>query len=88
MLTSFILSSTLCCGGDGSDGVAIGPVHRSRGGHNPFWYAFAPDGTTILIAMNEVAETWLADPAGTRLDRVQFGVGPASDPPDWQRTVK
>jgi hypothetical protein len=79
---------TATVGGDGSDGVAIGPVHRSRGGHNPFWYAFAPDGTTILIAMNEVAETWLADPAGTRLDRVQFGVGPASDPPDWQRTVK
>jgi hypothetical protein len=74
--------------GDGSDGVAIGPVHRSRGGHNPFWYAYAPDGTTILIAMNEVEETWLADPAGTRLDPVDFGVGPANDPPDWQRTLK
>ncbi len=75
-------------GGDGSDGHAIGPVHRSRSGHNPFWYTFAPDGTSILIAMNEVAEAWLADPAGTRLDPVDFGVGPVNDPPDWQRTVK
>lgn len=75
-------------GGDGSDGVPISPVHRSRSGHNPFWYAFAPDGSTILIAMNEVAETWLANPSGTRLDPVDFGLGPVSDPPDWQRTAK
>ena len=75
-------------GGDGSDAVPVGPLHRSRGGHAPFWYTFSPDGTTLLIQMNEVAETWLADPAGTNLEQVDFGLDLVSDPPDWQRTLK
>ena len=29
---------------DGATAVPIGPVHRSRGGTNPFWQAVAPDG--------------------------------------------
>jgi hypothetical protein len=35
--------------GDGAGAVPVGPVHRNRSLINPFYRAFAPDGTAILI---------------------------------------
>jgi hypothetical protein len=70
--------------GDGSDAVAVGPLHRSRGGHNPFSYAFAPDGTSVIIQMNEVPETWQANPAGGQPLKLQWG-RTVGDWIDWQR---
>ena len=46
--------------GDGADAYPVGPLHRSRGGHDPFWYTFAPDGKNALILGNESEEAWLA----------------------------
>jgi hypothetical protein len=34
---------------DGADVVAVGPLHRSESGNNPYIASFSPDGTTILI---------------------------------------
>ena len=71
--------------GDGSDGVPLGPVHRSQGAHNPFWQAVAPDGESILIVENDTHDAWLVDPAGVR--REPIDLGELHDPPTWQRRV-
>jgi hypothetical protein len=75
------IASTL---GDGADAIPVGPVHRSRSGHNPFGYTFSPDGKQLIIQMNEVAETWIADPADGTSEQLPWGRMMA-DPPDWQR---
>jgi hypothetical protein len=71
--------------GDGADAFAIGRLHRSRSGHDPFWYTFAPDGKSVLILGNESKEAWLApvdrfDPRPLEADWGLLG-----DPPEWQR---
>lgn len=71
--------------GDGGDAVPISELHRSRGGHNPFGYSFAPDGTRVIIQLNDVEETWLADPAGGMPERLEWGA--VIDPPNWQRVA-
>jgi Tol biopolymer transport system component len=70
--------------GDGSDAVAIGPLHRSQSGHDPFGVAVAPDGTRVLIQMNDAPETWLADPRGGAPEELPWGLR-VEDRPDWQR---
>ena len=69
--------------GDGSDAVPLGPVHRSRGGHNPFWQAVAPDGESILVVENDTYDAWLVDPSGETREPIDFGE--LNDPPTWQR---
>jgi hypothetical protein len=69
--------------GDGADAVAIGPVHRSRSGHNPFWQAVAPDGESILVVENDTFDAWLADPSGGTPEAIDLGE--LGDPPSWQR---
>ena len=71
--------------GDGADAVAIGPVHRSQSGHNPFWQAVAPDGTKVLVFENDTNEAWLADPTGGPLESVDLPQ--LGDPPSWQRVA-
>ena len=71
--------------GDGADAVALGPVHRSQSGRNPFWQAIAPDGETIVVVENDTLETWTVQPDGSErevLDWRELG-----DPPAWQRVA-
>ena len=68
---------------DGADAVAIGPVHRSQAGHNPFWQAVAPDGENVLVVENDTNVAWLADPTGGQLESVELPQ--LGDPPSWQR---
>ena len=70
---------------NGSDAFAIGPLHRSRGGHDPFWYTFAPDGKNVLILGNESREAWLAPVDRTDPQSLEVDWGLLSDPPEWQR---
>jgi Tol biopolymer transport system component len=69
--------------GDGADAHAVGPLIRSPSGQNPFQPLFAPDGSQIIIEKFDTGEVWLADPAGTSLEPVDWGE--LMDPPDWQR---
>jgi dipeptidyl aminopeptidase/acylaminoacyl peptidase len=69
--------------GDGADAVSVGPLHRSKGGHNPFDYIFSPDGSQVVIWFNDVSETWLVDADGGPGELVSWGR--LGDPPDWQR---
>lgn len=69
--------------GDGSDAVPLGPVHRSRSGHNPFYQAFAPDGTAVLVHTTDTSETWIADPTDGSVQAIDWGE--VHDPPSWQR---
>jgi hypothetical protein len=73
--------------GDGSDAIAVGPVHRSAAAHNPFGYTFSPDGKHLLIQMNDVAETWLADPSVGTAEQLPWG-RTIIDAPDWQRVAQ
>ena len=68
---------------DGADAVAIGPVHRSRAAHNPFWQAVSPDGESIVVVENDTHEVWTVRPDGT--GREQLDWGELNDPPTWQR---
>jgi hypothetical protein len=72
-------------GSDGADAVAVSQLHRSVSGHDPFGYSFAPDGRHVIIQLNDVEETWLADLQGgaPRL----LGWGAVMDPPNWQRVA-
>ena len=68
---------------DGADAVAIADIHRSKSGHGPFEYAWAPDGTSVIVRYNDIQQMWLADPAGAEAQRLEWGV--LNDPPSWQR---
>jgi Tol biopolymer transport system component len=69
--------------GNGADAVPVSELHRSRSGHAPFGYSFSPDGTQVIIQLNDVEETWLADSAGGAPQRLAWGA--VMDPPNWQR---
>ena len=62
-----------------------GPLHRSRGGHDPFWYTYAPDGKNVLILGNESEEAWLAPVDRSDPQRLEADWGLLDDPPEWQR---
>lgn len=71
---------------DGATAIPIGPVHRSRGGTNPFFQAVAPDGKSIIVYEVDSNEVWLGDPTDgsrTMLD----GGRVLNDPPTWQRVA-
>lgn len=68
---------------DGADAVPISEVHRSVGGHNPFWYAWAPDGKSVIIQFNDMDRTLVVDPSGRVLRETGWGV--VTDPLTWQR---
>lgn len=70
---------------DGADAVAVGPVHRSQSGHNPFWTTVSPDGAVILIVENDTFVTWVARPDGGAPEQVEWGE--LADPPAWQRVA-
>lgn len=72
--------------GDGGDAVPVSELRRSRSGHVPFWYSFSPDGTKVIIQLNDVEETWLADPDGGAPQRLEWGA--VMDPPNWQRMAR
>ncbi|MDQ2690004.1 MAG: hypothetical protein M3Y29_06995, partial [Chloroflexota bacterium] len=69
--------------GDGADAIPIGPVHRSLGGHNPFYQTFAPDGSAIIVHTTDDQQTYIADPTDGSVEEVEWGV--VHDPPSWQR---
>lgn len=71
--------------GDGADAFAIMGPHRSRSGHDPFWYTFAPDGKSVLILGNEREEAWLAPVDRSDPKPLDVDWGLLGDPPDWQR---
>ncbi|MDQ2674247.1 MAG: hypothetical protein M3Y40_06280 [Chloroflexota bacterium] len=71
--------------GDGSDAVPLGDVHRSIGGHNPYWQAAAPDGERILVVENDTMDAWLTSPDGRT--REMIDLGEMNDPPSWQRVA-
>lgn len=71
--------------GDGSDAIPVGPVHRSRSGHDPFWYAYAPDGKNVLMLGNESEEAWLVPVDRSDPGRLDVDWGLVDDPPEWQR---
>ena len=71
---------------DGATAVPIGPVHRSRGGTNPFWQAVAPDGQSVVVFEVDTHDAWLGNPKdGTPDD--DRGCGSSNDPPTWQRVA-
>ena len=71
--------------GDGADAIPVGPVHRSRSGHDPFWYAYAPDGKNVLMLGNESEEAWLVPVDRSDPGRLDVDWGLVDDPPEWQR---
>ena len=71
---------------DGATAVPIGPVHRSRGGTNPFWQAVAPDGQSVVVFEVDTHEAWLGNPKdGTRS---MIEGRELNDPPTWQRVAQ
>ena len=70
---------------DGADAVAVGPVHRSRGGHNPFWQAVSPDGESIIVVENDTNLAWITDLDGGSPRPLEWGE--LGDPPTWQRVA-
>ena len=70
---------------DGADAMPIGQSLRSRGGHNPFAYGFAPDGKHLIVWYNERELTLLADPTDGSYEILPWGR--TIDPPNWQRTA-
>ena len=68
---------------DGADAVPLGPVHRSVGGHNPFFQTLAPDGESILVYENDTGQAWIVTPDGSDPEPIEFGS--ANDQPSWQR---
>ena len=71
--------------GDGADAVALGPVHRSQSGHNPFWQAYSPDGEVIIVVENDTFLAWTVHPDGTARDELDWRE--LGDPPTWQRVA-
>ena len=71
---------------DGATAVPIGPVHRSRGGTNPFWQAVAPDGKSIVVFEVDTHDWWLGDPKDGTRTMIEGG-RELNDPPTWQRVA-
>jgi Tol biopolymer transport system component len=74
--------------GDGTDAFAIGPPRRTRSGHDPFWYTFAPDGKSVLILGNENQGAWLAPVDRSDPKPLEVDWGLLGDPPEWQRLAR
>jgi dipeptidyl aminopeptidase/acylaminoacyl peptidase len=74
--------------GDGSDAIPIVPMHRSRSGHDPFWFTFAPDGKSVLVLGNESDDAWLAPVDRFDPQPIDVNIGLLTDPPEWQRKAR